>query len=321
MSDDLAPEGFLGQLPVGRHVPLVDGQDDAPPRVLDVAGDRRVHLAQAVLGREHHDRDVRAFDGLLRLDHAHVVDRFLQQPLAPDPCRIDEAVPLAAPHEQAVDGVAGRAGDRRNDRPFLPEQLVQERALAHVGPAHEGEAQGLWLFGHLHARQTLEGLVEQVSHPQAVLGRDGDHAVEPEGSEVGEGAFPTHLELVHRQHDRLAAAAQLLRDGRVVGQQARAPVDHEQDAVALADGLSCLLDGRAEQRVVGRKEQATRVHELEGRAQPAHLGVVAVAGRARAHVGDRFAPPADPVEKRGFAHVWAAREGDFRYEGGRHGGA
>jgi len=53
-------------------------------------------------------------------------------------------------------------------------------------------------------------------------------------------------------------------------------------------------------------------HQLEAVPLPARVRVVAIAGRARAAVGDGFAAAADPVEERGLADIGPADEGDSR---------
>jgi hypothetical protein len=77
------------------------------------------------------------------------------------------------------------------------------------------------------------------------------------------------------------------------------------------DGAGGLLGGGPQERIVGREQKPARVDQLEGRALPRDLGVVAVARGAGPAVGDGLPPPADPVEKRGLADVGASDERDL----------
>ncbi len=111
---------------------------------------------------------------------------------------------------------------------------------------------------------------------------------------------------------RLPVAPELAGDLLVVGQETSPAVDQEQHDVRLLDGPLDLLDRGAEERVVGPEEQAAGVDQLEGGPLPLHLGVVAVARRARPSVGDGLAAPADPIEERRLPDIGATDESDAR---------
>jgi hypothetical protein len=107
------------------------------------------------------------------------------------------------------------------------------------------------------------------------------------------------------------AAAQAGGDGLVVGEPPGAAVHQEQDEVRLFDGPLRLRGGGPQQRVVGLQEGPAGVDQLEGRPLPGGLGIVTVAGRAGAAVGDGLPAAADPVEKSRLAHVGPAHQRDF----------
>ena len=224
---------------------------------------------------------------------------------------VDEEIALAAPLERAVDGVSRGPRDRRHDRSLCPQEAVEQRRLADVGPAHDRDPQRrLHVLGDRDPRQLLERGVEQVPHALAVLGGDGEHAREPEPGEVL-GAVLGPLDLVDGHQHLLAATAQAGRDGLVVGQQPRTAVHHENDQVRLVYRQLGLGRGRSQQRIVGLQQQPARVDQLEGGPLPGRLRVVAVARGAGPAVGDGLAPSADPIEKSRLADVRPADQRDF----------
>ena len=105
----------------------------------------------------------------------------------------------------------------------------------------------------------------------------------------------------------------LRRDGPVVGQQPGAAVDDEDHEVRFVDRPVRLRRRGPEQRIVRAQQETAGVDQLERGALPGGLGVVAVARRARAAVGDGLAPAADPIEQRGLADIRPADERDLGY--------
>jgi hypothetical protein len=165
--------------------------------------------------------------------------------------------------------------------------------------------------GRLRAGQVGQRRVEQVADALPVLRRDREGPVEAEAREVDDARLP-RFGLVHDDEHALASVAQLAGDRLVVGQQARARVDHEEDEVGLLDGALGLLRRGAEQRVLAAEQQAAGVDDLESAALPGDLGVVAVPGRPGPAVGDRLAAAADAVEEGGLADVRPADERNSR---------
>ena len=281
--------------------------------LVHVAADGRVHVAQAFGRVQDQQRDVRAIDRLSRKDDADVVDVLLQETRLPDARGVHEQVAVPVAHQQAVHRVARRARDRRDHRALLAQEPVQQRGLANVGPADEGDPdRRFFVFRLLDPWDLRQGGVEQIADAPAVLGRDRVHLLEPERRELGE-AVGVALDLVDGDQHLLALLPQAGRDGPVVGQQPRAAVDDEDHEVRFAD-REVRLDRRGpQQRIVRTQEETAGVDELERGALPRGLGVVAVAGRAGTAVGDGLAPAADPVEQRGLADIGPPDERDLGY--------
>ncbi|ESY17342.1 hypothetical protein X750_22630 [Mesorhizobium sp. LNJC394B00] len=149
------------------------------------------------------------------------------------------------------DGIAGDAGFRAGQKPLLADQRVDQRRLAGIGTADDGDAHRLGVvigrFGvgigdvladqHLAGgdvlglvfflaegavfAQRLDHRVAQIGHALAVLGRDRDRLAEAEFPGLQHAALGAlGLGLVGDQHDRLAGFAHDLGKGAVVGQKA-----------------------------------------------------------------------------------------------------
>ena len=111
---------------------------------------------QRLGGVDHEQRHVGARDGADGAHHAVLLDRAFDVPGAPYAGRVDEEDLLALVLEQRVRGVAGGARHLRDQHAREAQQGIEQRRLAHVGPAHDGETQGvaliLRLFDHGQVR-------------------------------------------------------------------------------------------------------------------------------------------------------------------------
>ena len=78
--------------------------------------------------------------------------------------------------DRFVHGVAGGAGDGRNDGALLPGEGVEQGRFAHVGAADDGHLDGLSAAGSASGAGSLReaggDVVEQGVDADAVLGRD-----------------------------------------------------------------------------------------------------------------------------------------------------
>ena len=124
------------RLQLGR-VDLVDGKEDGlaaaqqQPRQLDVgAGD----LGAPV---DHHHHRVGLFQGDARLAKDLGGDQFLV--LGDDAAGVDHGETAAVPLRVAVKTVAGDAGLVADNRPPPPDDAIEERGLADVRAANDGE--------------------------------------------------------------------------------------------------------------------------------------------------------------------------------------
>src|SRR5690606_4536482 len=91
-------------------------------------------------GVDDHEGDVRRGQRLPGPEHGVEVGVLGDLRLAADPGRVDDHVAVLVDLHLHVDGVAGGAGDVGDDDPLLPDQPVEQRRLANVGTADDGEA-------------------------------------------------------------------------------------------------------------------------------------------------------------------------------------
>ena len=305
-------------------VPLVEGDDEGPARVEQVAEEPRVLLGDPLSRVEHQDRDVRRLDGLERLDGAQLLDHVGDARAAPEPRRVDEHEPPPAPLEGNEHAVARRPRGIVGDDPVLAEETVDEGGLAGVGPADDrdphrppppvrlrlrvvGRVGSLFPRGH-------EG-PHQGGDPAPVGGRDRDRGVEPEGVELAEGGpLVQPVGLVDGEDDRLAEPANSVRD-RVVGRGPSRPrVGEEHDPVRFVERAPDLVTD-AGGEVFGIAGESAGVHDDEPGAVMPGGPVAAVPGEARVVGDEGVAGAGEPVEQGRLPDVGPSCDGDY----GKHG--
>ncbi len=104
-----------------------------------VAADVGVDVGDAFLRVDDEQRDVGGFEVLARHDDGELLGHHLGLALAPDAGGIDEAEEVALALDDLVDRIARGAGDRRDDGAAGAGQRVQQRGLADVRAADDGD--------------------------------------------------------------------------------------------------------------------------------------------------------------------------------------
>jgi hypothetical protein len=213
---------------------------------------------------------------------------------------------------------------------LLAEQAVGERGLAGVGAADEGDAEraarAIGLIVAVAAavavaradrdrcrdRQALGDDLEQPIDAAAVRRRDRErlaqaHPVELVDQLVALGV----VDLVDREHDRLAGRAQPGRDLEVERREPERPVDDEDEEVGLADrALGLAVDAGADHVARRDRIEPAGVDHAQRAAEVVDVAVAAVAGQARRVVDERGPAADEPVEQRRLADVGPADERD-----------
>ncbi len=105
-----------------------------------IAADVGVQRGDAFGGVDHQQRDVRRLKMLARHHHGELLGHQLGLALAADAGGVDKAVVVALALDHFVHGIARGACDRaRRWRGWSSGKRVQQRALAHVGAADDGD--------------------------------------------------------------------------------------------------------------------------------------------------------------------------------------
>ncbi len=166
---------------------------------------------------------------------------------------IDHAIALAVALDNRVDGIARGAGDIAHDGAVIADHLVEERGLAGVRSADDGDTQRIGLVV-LVARvlgQQGDDLVEQVAGAVAVQGGDGDGVTHAQGVELPKAVVLTGgiVELVDEQESRFLELAHHAGDALLLLGDTDRTVDHKQDDSGfLGGGQGLVADGRGKDR-------------------------------------------------------------------------
>ena len=223
---------------------------------------------------------------------------------------------LAVALHDGVDGVARGAGDIRDDGAVGAQDAVEQRRLAGIGAADDGDVQGVGeLIGDLvlFLRKQGHDIVEQVARAVAMQGRERRGLADAERIELPDAVVFAIgvVELVHQQKDRLVAALEHAGDRLVLLGDAGAAIDHKQDDGGfLGGGKGLVADGRGKDVIALERLDAARVDDGELAAVPIGRVVRAVARDATGLVDDGVRGLGQAVNERGLAHVGASDDGD-----------
>ena len=325
---DEGPQLLELLLLVRNQVPLVDGDDEGSPFVRHEIADREVLLLEGMLGIDQQHDDLGEADGAHGIAGGELLGHLAHARLAPEPRRVEQAHRPAAPGEVRGDGVARQARLGPGDHPLLAQQRVDQRRLAGVGPADDGEADGKDLGARRLLRLRLAVVLapalanrlqaerrehrgDEIAQALAVLGRDGDRLAQPQlvgvVEALGAGA---PLALVGDQDGGPARLAHDAGERRVGGNHAIARIEHEQHQVGTRDrrlALGAHAGGDAARRRLLQPRRVDQRHLVAGELR---LALAAVARQAR-HVRDeRGVLGREPVEERRLADVGPADNGD-----------
>src|SRR5215211_2446300 len=296
------------------QVPLVEHERGRAAGLHRPLGDPQVLRGHAVRGVADDERDVGPLGRPLRAQRRVVLDRLLHLGAAPDAGRVDQQQRPAVDLDRRVDRVARGAGDVGDDHALAAEEGVDEAGLADVRAADHGEADGLLVLlrGVVAVGQQLDQAVEQVARAQPLRGGDRQRIAEPEAVEVvHEPDVARVVDLVGRDDDGQAAAAQDVGDLRVAGAHARARVYDEQRDLRIGERLARLVLDRDAERVLLAEVDAAGVDQREAAAVPVGRELLAVARDAGALVDDRLARLREAVDQRRLPDVGIADDGDL----------
>ena len=229
---------------------------------------------------------------------------------------------MSVPGEARVDGVARRPRDLADEHPFLPQQEVDERRLADVGPPDDGDREvgRPPRRGRVRVRlrprtapprQARHDGVQQIADAEAMLGRDRHDGRDGEAVELLDALLgPAVVDLVDRENHGTTRPADVRRDLLVGRDDAVPPVGHQHDDGSRVERRGALHGHGLLERVGAGSVHAARVDQLELRPQPFRRVAQHVAGRSRRRGHDRAARTGDAVEERRLADVGAPGQHD-----------
>ncbi len=229
---------------------------------------------------------------------------------------------------------AGDAGLGAGQEAILPKDAVDERGLACIRPAQNGDAQGLGeielapvlffaqderlglalLVGveARRGRQDLDEFVIELAQALAVLGRESDRLAKAETERLIDARLARGaLRFVGDDDDRLAGAAHGLREMPVGGGEAGARVDHEQDRVAIHERRFRLRAHAPGERLRIALLETRGVDDGEREIGEPRFALAAVAGDAGLVVDQRKLAADQPIEQSRLADIRPADDRDL----------
>ena len=226
---------------------------------------------------------------------------------------------LAVALHDGVDGVARGSGDVRHDGAVGAQDAVEQRGLAGVGSADDGDVQRVGeLVGDLVLLlgEQRDDVIEQVARAMAVQGRKRRGLADAERIELPDVVVLAVgvVELVHQQKDRLVGALEHAGDRLVLLGDAGAAInDKQDDGGFLGGGERLVADGRGKDVVALERLDTARVDDGELAAVPVGRVIRAVARDAAGLMDDGVRGLGQAVNERGLAHVGASDDGDDRF--------
>ena len=242
---------------VGDQLPLVEHHDDRAPAGVDAFGESLVLTGDALGGVDHEEGDVGVVDRPQGTHERVVLGGVVDPRATAHPGGVDEDDRAVLGVDERVDRVAGRAWQVVDDRAIVTDEAVEQRRLADVGPADDGDAWGVEPFRrrleidrHRHAvgrgviavgdvavrREAVDDDVEEIAGTAAVEGAHRIRLAQPEGHELPALVLPAIVVgLVGDEDHVVAAAPQPVGDRLVVVGDADRGVDDEQHDVGVAD--------------------------------------------------------------------------------------
>ena len=284
-----------------------------------------------------HDEDdhVRVLDRLQRLDHRELFHGLEDLAAATHTSRIDQGVLFVVAFERDVDAVAGGTGLVIDNDPLLAKHAVDQRRLAHVGPADDRDLDAIlfarpWdalqflAFGDRLALFTFafgnfgvvlgehaERLLQHMADPAAMGGGNRQSVTKTQRTEFRAGDIGINaVDLVRHEKVALVHLAQVFGNHLIARRHASTRIDHEHDSIGLLHGLQGLL------RHLGVDAflipcQTTGIDDDVGATLPLGLAILAITGQTGIFRHDGVTALGQTVKQGGLANVRAAHQGDY----------
>ena len=185
-------------------------------------GQRQILPFDRHRGIDQHDDAIGKADGAQRIRHREFFDLALNLRLAADAGRVPQLDVASAIFPVGVNGIAGDAGLGPRQHAFFAQHGIDQRGLAGVGLADDGQPQGprrflflagFFAFGLLRLlRHEFPHDVTEVANAFAMLSRDGDGIAQPKAEGFQQSGFSrAAFRLVGDEPHRLAQLAHIRR--------------------------------------------------------------------------------------------------------------
>ena len=328
------------------QVPFIDRDHQGAPFALHKIRQRQILLFERDGGVEHQHDHFGILDRAQAVAHRQLFQLLGDARPAADAGSVDQVDHPAFPLPRHEDGIAGYARFRPDQHAFLAHHAVDQRRLARIGTADNGDVEiplgvpaqrRLVPFALQHVlgdvdidlgqgveigdfarflllrrpvdRRRNDGI--ELRQPQPMLGRERNGL--PEAELIGfhqPGFCRAALGLVADQMHVLARLAQHLCEALVQRRHPGAGVDHEEDDVGFPDGQLGLLAHAVLEAAIGHVLVAGGVENAEGEVRDAALGLAPVAGHAGRVVHQRDLAADQAIEQRGLADIGATDNGN-----------
>ena len=157
------------------RIPLIDHDHGGLARLMHQTRNLGILLGHALIGVNEDQAHVRTGN---RINAAHVgelLHAVVHLGLLAHACGVNEYVFAVFILIIAVDGVTGGTGYIGYDHPLLPQNIVEQAGLAHIGLAHNGDLDHVLLLFLLRLRgEVLHAQIQQVAGAVTMEGADGD---------------------------------------------------------------------------------------------------------------------------------------------------
>ena len=134
------------------EVPLVDRDDERTALFGDHVADGQILLLERPFGIDQQHHDFGKADGAHGIAGRKLFRQFADAHLAPQACRIEDADSVTFVDDVARHAVARQSGLGAGDHAVFAQQRIDERRLAGVGTADDGDADRLGRLGCLLGR-------------------------------------------------------------------------------------------------------------------------------------------------------------------------
>jgi hypothetical protein len=257
------------------QVPLVHRDDDPAPGLVGGPGDGGVLVGGPLGGIDEQHRDVRLVDRPLRQHDADRLDLAAARhaPRPADAGRVDDAERPPVPLQDGVHGVPRRARHLADDRALLLQQPVEQRRLADVRPADDGDGGLLGVVGRQPLRRAGPGKRLTISSSRSPTPSPCSAAISTTGSK------PSWKNSTNRPRARRRRSCSRRRargarppagggDLLVAGTSPSRPSTTNTTMSAVGQGALPLGDDQLVQRILAGAEHPPRIDEVERHPLP-----------------------------------------------------